>query len=51
MAGSLLWYGVTPLAVFGGTAISMLELFIAFLQAYIFAFLAALFIGMAVHQH
>jgi F-type H+-transporting ATPase subunit a len=51
MAGSLLWYGVTPLAVFGGVAISMLELFVAFLQAYIFAFLAALFIGMNVHQH
>ena len=51
MAGSLLWYGVAPLAVFGGTAISMLELFVAFLQAYIFAFLAALFIGMSVHQH
>lgn len=51
MATSLLWYGVTPLAVFGGTAISMLELFVAFLQAYIFAFLAALFIGMSVHQH
>ena len=51
MAGSLLWYGVTPAAVFGGTAISLLELLIAVLQAYIFSFLAALFIGMAVHQH
>ena len=51
MAGSLLWYGVAPMAVFGGTAISMLELFVAFLQAYIFSFLAALFIGMNVHQH
>lgn len=51
MAGSMLWYGVTPMAVFGGTAISMLELFVAFLQAYVFAFLAALFIGMNVHQH
>jgi len=51
MAGSMLWYGVTPAAVFGGTAISMLELLIAVLQAYIFSFLAALFIGMAVHQH
>jgi F-type H+-transporting ATPase subunit a len=51
MAGTMLWYGVTPLAVFGGTAISMLELFVAFLQAYIFSFLAALFIGMNVHQH
>lgn len=51
VAGSLLWYGVTPITVFGATAISMLELFIAFLQAYVFSFLAALFIGMAVHQH
>jgi F-type H+-transporting ATPase subunit a len=51
MAHSLLWYGVTPLALFGGTAINMLDLFVAFLQAYIFSFLAALFIGMAVHQH
>jgi F-type H+-transporting ATPase subunit a len=51
MAGSWLWYGVTPMSVFGGTAISMLELFVAFLQAYIFAFLAALFIGMNIHQH
>jgi F-type H+-transporting ATPase subunit a len=51
MAGSMMWYGVTPMAVLGGVAISMLELFVAFLQAYIFAFLAALFIGMNVHQH
>jgi len=51
MAGSMLWYGVAPLAVFGGVAISLLELLVAFLQAYIFAFLAALFIGMNVHQH
>jgi len=32
-------------------ALSCLELFVAFLQAYIFTFLAALFIGMAQHQH
>ena len=51
VAGSLVWFGVAPMAVFGATAISMLELFVAFLQAYVFAFLAALFIGMAVHQH
>ncbi len=50
-AGSLLWFGVAPMAVFGGVAISMLELFVAFLQAYVFSFLAALFIGMNVHQH
>jgi F-type H+-transporting ATPase subunit a len=29
----------------------VLELFVAFLQAYIFTFLSALFIGAAVHHH
>jgi F-type H+-transporting ATPase subunit a len=33
------------------TLFSILELFVAFLQAYIFTFLSALFIGAAVHQH
>ena len=47
----LLWSGVTLASIFGATALSMLELFVAFLQAYIFVFLSALFIGMAVHQH
>ena len=47
----LLWSSVTVASLFGATAISFLELFVAFLQAYIFAFLSALFIGMAVHQH
>jgi F-type H+-transporting ATPase subunit a len=50
-AGSVAWWGVMPASVFGATALSMLELFVAFLQAYIFAFLSALFIGMAVHPH
>ncbi len=44
-------WGVTPASIFGAVAISLLELFVAFLQAYIFAFLASLFIGMAVHPH
>jgi len=46
-----LWSGVTLSSLFGATALNLLELFVAFLQAYIFAFLSALFIGMAVHQH
>jgi F-type H+-transporting ATPase subunit a len=50
-AGSPAWYGVVPASIFGATALSLLELFVAFLQAYIFAFLTSLFIGMAVHQH
>jgi len=50
-AGLVVWWGVMPASVLGALAISLLELFVAFLQAYIFAFLSALFIGMAVHQH
>lgn len=50
-AQSLWWWGVMPASVLGATALSMLELFVAFLHAYIFTFLAALFIGMAVHPH
>lgn len=47
----LLWGIVTPVSVLGSTAVSLLELLVAFIQAYIFAFLTALFIGMAVHPH
>jgi F-type H+-transporting ATPase subunit a len=50
-ASYLLWIPVTAMSVLGATALSMLELFVAFLQAYIFTFLSALFIGMAVHPH
>jgi F-type H+-transporting ATPase subunit a len=50
-ATSLLWFVVAPASFLGATALSMLELFVAFLQAYIFTFLSALFIGMAVHPH
>ena len=50
-AGHIAWYGIAPASVLGATALNLLELFVAFLQAYIFAFLSALFIGMAVHPH
>jgi F-type H+-transporting ATPase subunit a len=50
-AQSFWWYAVTPASLLGATALSLLELFVAFLQAYIFTFLSALFIGMAVHPH
>lgn len=52
-AGSyfIIWFGVTVGSVVGAVALNGLELFVAFLQAYIFAFLSALFIGMAIHQH
>jgi len=40
-----------PASLLGATALNLLELLVAFIQAYIFAFLTALFIGMAVHPH
>lgn len=40
---------VISVSVLGGCALYMLELFIALLQAYIFTFLTAVFIGIAVH--
>jgi F-type H+-transporting ATPase subunit a len=46
-----LYYMVGPAVLFGSVAFSLLELFVAFLQAYIFTFLASLFIGFAVHPH
>ena len=50
-AHSLAFYLVMPASLLGATALSMLELFVAFLQAYIFTFLTSLFIGMAIHPH
>ena len=49
--GSSLFYLVTPASIVGVILLSLLELFVAFLQAYIFTFLSALFIGSAVHPH
>ncbi|MCA9114948.1 MAG: F0F1 ATP synthase subunit A [Planctomycetaceae bacterium] len=46
-----LFYLVAPASIFGQVFIGLLELFVAFLQAYVFAFLASLFISAAVHPH
>ena len=46
-----LYYVVVPSSIFGQIFVGTLELLFAFVQAYIFAFLATLFIGMAVHPH
>lgn len=49
---SIFYFVVTPASVGGVLMVSMLELFVAFLQAYVFVFLSAIFIGAAVHpQH
>ncbi len=45
------WWIAAPISVLGSTIFSVLELFVAFLQAYIFTFLSALFIGAAIHHH
>jgi F-type H+-transporting ATPase subunit a len=49
--GTRAFYFVMPASVAGVIALSLLELFIAFLQAYVFTFLSALFIGSAAHPH
>jgi F-type H+-transporting ATPase subunit a len=40
---------VSVISVLGVVALSLLELFVAFLQAYVFVFLTSLFMGMALH--
>jgi F-type H+-transporting ATPase subunit a len=44
-----LWGTVSVLSVLAQVALSLLELFVAVLQAYIFTFLTAIFMGMALH--
>jgi F-type H+-transporting ATPase subunit a len=48
---SIAFYAVMPVSVAGVIAVSLLELFVAFIQAYVFTFLSALFIGSALHPH
>lgn len=45
------WWIAAPISVISATIFSVLELGVAFLQAYIFTFLSALFIGAATHHH
>lgn len=51
--GVVAGFGVAVPVVLGSVAISLLEIFVALLQAFIFTFLAALFLGMSVvfHHH
>ena len=50
-ASSAIYGTVSVSAIVGSTLLSILELFVCFLQAYVFTFLSALFIGAAVHHH
>ena len=49
IAKDWMYYAVAPFSVLLVTALSLLELFIAGLQAFIFTFLTAVFIGLAKH--
>ena len=52
MSKDAAWYlagSITLASVLGVTALSLLELFVAFLQAFIFVFLTALFMGSMLH--
>jgi F-type H+-transporting ATPase subunit a len=42
------WGGITVTSILATTAIGLLEIFVAFLQAYVFTFLTAIFLGMQV---
>jgi F-type H+-transporting ATPase subunit a len=44
-----MWAGIAITSVVGVVLLSLLEIFVACLQAYIFVFLAALFMGLAMH--
>jgi F-type H+-transporting ATPase subunit a len=49
--GSGAGWGVSPVSVAFALFIFLLELLVAFIQAYVFTLLSALFIGMAVEEH
>ena len=48
-ADSFWFFLITPLSVLTITALSVLELFVACLQAFVFVFLTSTFLGMALH--
>jgi F-type H+-transporting ATPase subunit a len=51
--GFIFTYGffIAPVAVVGGVVIFFLELFVAFLQAFVFTFLVVIFLSGALHPH
>ena len=51
MFGPSWGYGVAPVSIAFSLFIYLLELLVAFIQAYIFTMLSALFIGMAIAEH
>lgn len=44
-------WGIVPVSIIGSGLIYVLEIFVAFLQAYIFVLLTSLFVGLSMHRH
>jgi len=51
VAHSGLWWVVAPGSIAGQVGVGLLELLVAFIQAYVFVFLATIFIAMSLHPH
>lgn len=49
--GMFQWSAIAVVSILATTALSFMELFVAFLQAYVFTLLAAMFIGSSIHHH
>lgn len=51
-AGAVIGWGISIVVVLAGVAMMCLEVFVAFLQTYIFVFLTTMFIGqLVIHEH
>ena len=44
-------YAIAPVAILGGVAIFLLEIFVASLQAFVFTFLMVVFLDGSLHAH
>ncbi|MEZ5942334.1 MAG: F0F1 ATP synthase subunit A [Planctomycetaceae bacterium] len=45
------WWAVAPASLAGQVGVGLLELLVAFIQAYVFSFLSTIFIAMSLHEH
>ena len=51
VAHSGIWWLVAPASIAGQIGVGLLELLVAFIQAYVFVFLSTIFIAMSLHEH
>lgn len=50
-AAGMAWWLVAPASIVGQIGVGLLELLVAFIQAYVFVFLTTIFISMGLHDH